>query len=70
MEMPAGSAEEKAAKIAKVKGLYDELGVAEDAKQTILALNEKALEAASWVCSGVRYERLRRFADKLVGRTK
>ena len=70
MEMPAGSAEEKAAKIAKVKGLYDELSVAEDAKQTILALNEKALETASRVCSGVRYERLRRFADKLVGRTK
>ena len=70
MEMPAGSAEEKAAKIANVKGLYDELSVAEDAKQTILALNEKALETASRVCSGVRYERLRRFADKLVGRTK
>ena len=43
MEMPAGSAEEKAAKIAKVKGLYDELSVAEDAKQTILALNQGML---------------------------
>lgn len=70
LSMPAGSTEGKTAKIAKVKGLYDELGVAEDAKQTILDLNARALEAAAKVCSGVRYERLRRFADKLIGRTK
>ena len=70
MEMPAGTADEKAAKIACVKGLYDELGVAADSRQTILELNNKALESAAKACKGVRYERLRRFADRLVGRTK
>ena len=70
MSMPAGTDQEKVAKIAAVKEIYSELGVAEDAQTTILELNEKALEAAAKVCKGVRYERLRRFADKLIGRTK
>ena len=70
MSMPSGTDGEKAAKIAKVKELYSALGVAEDAQSTILKLNSKALEAAAKVCKGVRYERLRRFADKLIGRTK
>jgi hypothetical protein len=66
MSMPSGTDGEKAAKIAKVKELYSALGVAEDAQNTILELNSKALEAAAKVCKGVRYERLRRFADKLI----
>ena len=70
MGSPADSKEEKAAKIAWVKSFYDNYGVAEDAKQTILDLTAKALEAAAKVCDGERYERLRLFADKLVGRTK
>ena len=70
MGSPADSKEEKAAKIAWVKSFYDNYGVAEDAKQTILDLTAKALEAAAKVCEGERYERLRIFADKLVGRTK
>ncbi len=70
MAMPVLSSEEKTAKITCVKGLYDTLGVASDAQRTILDLNDKALESAAKVCSGVRYERLRRFADRLIGRTK
>jgi geranylgeranyl diphosphate synthase type II len=70
MAMPVLSSEEKTAKITCVKGLYDALGVASDAQRTILDLNDKALESAAKVCSGVRYERLRRFADRLIGRTK
>ena len=70
MSMPAGTDQEKVAKIAAVKEIYSELGVAEDAQSTILELNAKALEAAAKACKGVRYERLRRFADKLIGRTK
>ena len=70
MAMPVGSDEEKAAKIAKVKGLYEALGVPDDARQTILDLNARALEAAAKVGKGVRYERLRRFADSLIGRAK
>ena len=70
MSMPAGTDQEKVAKIATVKEIYSELGVAEDAQSTILELNAKALEAAAKACKGVRYERLRRFADKLIGRTK
>ena len=70
MSMPAGTDQEKVAKIAAVKEIYSELGVAEDAQTTILELNAKALEAAAKICKGVRYERLRRFADRLIGRTK
>ncbi|MBO5634907.1 MAG: polyprenyl synthetase family protein [Bacteroidales bacterium] len=70
MSMPARTDQEKVAKIAAVKEIYSELGVAEDAQTTILELNAKALEAAAKICKGVRYERLRRFADRLIGRTK
>ena len=70
MKLPVASEQEKALKISKVKSIYDSLGVAEDARQTILDLNAKALEAASTICNGERYETLRRFADKLIGRTK
>jgi len=57
-------------KIAAVKNIYVELGIDEDAKYEILRLHKEALSFASKVCSGVRYETLRRFAEKLVGRTK
>ena len=70
MEMPVDTEEQKAAKIRMVRGLYQELGVGKDAQKTILELNFKALQAAYKVCSGVRFERLRRFADNLIGRTK
>ena len=70
MRLPIGSKEEKAFKIAKVKAVYDSLDVAGDARQTILDLNAKALEAAAKICDGERFETLRRFADRLIGRTK
>lgn len=69
-DLPAGTPEEKQAKISAVMALYQELGVEEDAKYEILHLNEKALSFAAKACSGLRLERLRRFAEKLVGRSK
>ena len=70
MAMPVGTDQEKAAKIGKVRGLYQELGVGRDAQQTILRLNAKALEAASKVCDKARFEVLYYFAEKLIGRTR
>ena len=66
---PAVTQEEKAAKIARVKDMYVRLGVGEDAQETILEYTKEALRHAAKACEGVRYEILRRFADKLVGRT-
>ncbi len=69
LEAPAGTEQERKEKIDRVKAVYGSLSVDEDAKYEILRLNEKALEYAAEVCSGVRFEALRRFAEKLVGRT-
>ncbi|MBR4757090.1 MAG: polyprenyl synthetase family protein, partial [Bacteroidales bacterium] len=70
MTMPVGTVEEKDAKIRKVKGLYQELGVGKDAQVAILRLNSKALESASKVCDKARFDVLRYFAEKLIGRTR
>ena len=70
LAMPAGTEVERVMKIASVKDIYSDLGVEEDAKYEILRLNNLALEHAAKVCNGIRYEQLRRFAEKLVGRTK
>jgi len=70
LHMPVSTKEEKDAKIEKVKGIYDALGVGADAKEEIVRLSEKGLQYAKKVCKGLRYEKLRRFSDKLVGRTK
>lgn len=69
LALPSGTPEEKAAKIAKVKGFYEVLGIAEEAKNEIVKLNAKAMEHAALSLSGERLELLRNFADKLVGRT-
>ena len=69
-EMRAETQEEKEKKIRAMKGIYRELEVDKDAQEEISRLNAKALEYAGKVCTGVRYEQLRRFADKLIGRTK
>ena len=50
--------------------MYQELGVGKDAQRTIIDLNFKALQSASQVADGERFEVLRRFADNLIGRTK
>ncbi|MBR1436613.1 MAG: polyprenyl synthetase family protein [Bacteroidales bacterium] len=70
LEMKAETEEEKGEKISNVRNFYTSLRVDEDAKYEILRLNEEAMEHAAKVCRGVRLETLRRFADKLVGRTK
>ncbi len=70
VKMPVGTAAEKEAKISRVRGLYQELGVGRDAQDAILRLNSKALEAAYKACDGERFEVLRRFALNLIGRTK
>lgn len=69
MAMPADSDRQKADKIAAVKGIYDSLGVADDAKECIIRYNLRAhaaLEGLGLPEDGV--EMLRSFADRLVGR--
>ena len=67
LHMPSSDAE---AKIARVKGIYDSLGIPQDAEKEILSLCEKGLASAGKSFSGVAYETLRRFTMKLVGRTR
>lgn len=67
--MPGGTDGEKAAKIATVKGIYTELGVDRAAKSEIKRLTEEALAIArEAVPEDEPFERLRKFADRLVGR--
>ena len=70
MGLPAETLKERDVKINRVKAIYDELSIAEDARQTMLDLNVKALESASKVCDGARFDVLRHFAEKLIGRSK
>ncbi len=71
MAMPTGTEEEKAAKVARVKAIYEGIGIDEDAKYEIIKFNESAMKYASLIGLGrVRLEVLHRFADALVGRTK
>ena len=69
MKAPAGTAEEKAAKIARVKAIYDSCGVAADATETIGRLSSQAIEKGF---EAVRDEAgravLEAFAQSLVGR--
>lgn len=70
MSARAESEEEKAAKISRVKAIYDTLKVGEDAKKAIVELTDRALACVSEICKGETFEILRDFADRLVGRTK
>ena len=70
MDLPVETTDQKLKKITLFKDVYQKLHVDEDAKYEILRLTGEALSYASKVCTGVRYEMLRRFADKLIGRTK
>ncbi len=70
LSMKVGSDEDKAAKISRVKDIYNVLNVGEDAQKAILELTEKALDCVRGICDGERLEVLRSFADRLVGRTK
>lgn len=70
LSAPAETPEEQAAKIDFVKGLYDQVGVAADARETIARLSDRAIaEAARAGLPAERLEQLRNFALQLVGRT-
>ena len=71
MEMPVGTDEEKAAKVAAVKEIYASLDVEEEAKQEIARFHGQAMEYAAQI--GLAPEKsalLENYAKKLIGRSK
>lgn len=71
ISLPTGTAGLNEAKIRKVRGLYEELGIDEDAKYEILHHHTKAMEHIAKIgLSRIKAEMLSRYADKLVGRTR
>ncbi len=71
MAMPVATEEEKARKFARVKELYVALGVDTDAREEIVRLHAEAMKRAEKADLGkIRLEVLRRYAERLVGRTK
>lgn len=69
MSMPVETEEQKAAKIKTVKDIYVRLGVDKMAEKEIVRLTDEALQYAESLDLGnVRFEMLKRFADKLIGR--
>lgn len=67
---PAVTPEEKSAKIAHVKSLYDSVGVAAAAKATIGQLSDRAIAiAAAAKIPPEGLSTLQRFANSLIGRT-
>ena len=71
MEMPIETEEQKAAKIEKVIGIYDSLGVGEEAKEEIIRLHSQALAHISALnIEAEGAEALENYAKKLIGRTK
>ncbi len=71
MGMPVENEDEKEAKIAAVKEIYDALGVGEKAKQEIIRLHESAMGYAGRLdLQAEAYEMLHGYAAKLIGRSK
>ena len=71
MEMPIGTEEEKAAKIAAVKDIYAVLEVGEEARQEIERLHGQAMNYISQLgLAPEKAEMLVNYAKKLIGRTK
>ena len=71
MEMPMNTNEEKAAKIRAVKGIYDKLGIGEEAKQEIVRLHGQAMESvAALELPADAAALLHNYASKLIGRNK
>ena len=71
MEMPMNTDEEKAAKIRAVKGIYDKLGIGEEAKQEIVRLHGQAMESvAALELPADAAALLHNYASKLIGRNK
>lgn len=71
MALPVDTQEQRDEKIAKVKAVYERLGVADDARAEVKRFSARATEAVRDLHLGqIRKEVLGRFADKLVGRAK
>ncbi len=71
MAMPVDDESGKAAKIAEVKAVYEELGVGEMAKKEIVRLHESAMGYARELgLAPEGYEMLHSYAAKLIGRSK
>lgn len=71
MAMPIDTESQRDAKISVVKGLYNKLGVNDDARMEVARLTTLAMDAALKVnVNSVRMEMLRRFADSLIARAK
>ena len=71
MAMPVHTGEHRSAKIDAVKGIYDRLGVGEEAKQEISRLHDQAMGYIAQL--GLVSEKaalLENYAKKLIGRTK
>ena len=70
LNAPVVTEEEKAAKIARVKTLYDSVGVAEDARKAIGDLSTRAVfKGTDARMGGDGQQALKDFAQSLVGRT-
>ena len=71
MEMPIGTEEEKAAKIAAVKDLYAQLSVEQQAKEEIVRLHNQAMEHVDLLgLTSEKQDVLRHYAETLLGRNK
>ena len=71
MDMPVGTDEQKAEKIAAVIGIYEALGIKEEAKQEIVNLHEQAMGyVAKLGLEDEAVELLRNYAAALIGRKK
>ena len=71
MDMPIGTDEQKAEKIAAVIGIYEALGIKEEAKQEIVNLHEQAMGyVAKLGLEDEAVELLRNYAVSLIGRNK
>ena len=71
MEMPIQTEQEKADKIAAVIGIYEALGIREEAKQEIVRLHEQAMGyVAQLGLSDEAVAPLRNYATSLIGRNK
>jgi len=71
LAMPISTDEEKDAKIAAVKKLYEELGIGEEAKEEIKRFHNQAMGYVEKLNLGkIKSEMLHRYADMLLGRRK
>ena len=71
MSIPVSSGEHKAAKVDAVKGIYDTLGIGDDAKQEIMRLHSQALGYLKQLgLSQEKEQLLHSYAAALIGRNK